>query len=66
MKARVSEEIRPDCVFTLHGYGKKSQWQRLAAGEKSGGCDAEIIETAWDTVSGGGAFHETFVKVTKV
>ncbi len=66
VKARVSEEIRPDCVFTLHGYGKKSQWQRLAAGEKSGGCDAEIIETAWDTVSGGGAFHETFVKVTKV
>jgi thiosulfate reductase/polysulfide reductase chain A len=65
-KAKVTQEIRPDCVFTLHGYGKRSQWQRLASGPKSGGCDAEIIETAWDHVSGGGAFHETFVKVRKV
>ena len=64
LKAKVTEEIRPDCVFMLHGYGKKSQWQRLVAGK--GGADVEILETAWDKVSGGGAFHETFVKVRKV
>lgn len=63
VKARVTQEIRPDCVFTMHGYGKRSQWQRLVAGR--GASDAEIIETAWDKVSGGGAFHETFVKVRK-
>ena len=63
LKARVTQEIRPDCVFMLHGYGKKSKWQRLVAGK--GGSDAEILETAWDKVSGGGAFHETFVKVRK-
>jgi thiosulfate reductase/polysulfide reductase chain A len=63
VKARVTQEIRPDCVFTMHGYGKRSQWQRLVAGR--GESDAEIIETAWDKVSGGGAFHETFVKVRK-
>lgn len=63
LKARVTQEIRPDCVFTMHGYGKRSQWQRLAAGRNAS--DAEIIETAWDKVSGGGAFHETFVKVRK-
>ncbi len=66
LKARVTQEIRPDCVFVLHGYGKKSQWQWRVAGANSGGSDAEIIETAWDKVSGGGAFHETFVRVRKV
>jgi thiosulfate reductase/polysulfide reductase chain A len=63
LKARVTQEIRPDCVFMMHGYGKKSKWQRLVADK--GGSDAEILETAWDKVSGGGAFHETFVKVRK-
>lgn len=64
LKARVTQEIRPDCVFLLHGYGKRSRWQRLVCGV--GASDAEILETAWDAVSGGAAFHETFVKVRKV
>jgi thiosulfate reductase/polysulfide reductase chain A len=64
VKARVTQEIRPDCVFTMHGYGKRSKWQSRVAGP--GVSDAEILETAWDKVSGGGAFHETFVKVRKV
>jgi thiosulfate reductase / polysulfide reductase chain A len=63
LKARVTEEIRPDCVFMLHGFGKKSSWQRLAI---NGGSDAEVLETAWDKISGGAALHETFVKVRKV
>jgi thiosulfate reductase/polysulfide reductase chain A len=63
MKARVTQEIRPDCVFMLHGYGKRSQWQRLAT---RGASDAELLETAWDKISGGAALHETFVKVRKV
>lgn len=64
LKAKVTQEIRPDCVFMLHGYGKKSKWQRLVAG--NGGCDAELLETAWDQVSGNAALHETFVSVRKV
>jgi thiosulfate reductase / polysulfide reductase chain A len=63
LKVRVTEEIRPDCVFMLHGFGKLSQWQRLATG---GACDAQLLETAWDKVSGNAALHETFVKVRKV
>ena len=63
LKARVTQEIRPDCVFMLHGYGKKSKWQRLVAG--NGGSDAELLETAWDKVSGGSALHETFVTIRK-
>ncbi len=64
LKVRVTQEIRPDCVFMLHGYGKLSQWQRLVANQ--GGSDAQLIETAWDKVSGGAALHETFVKVRRV
>lgn len=63
IKARVTNEIRPDCVFMLHGYGKKSKWQKLAYGV--GASDAVVLETAWDEVSGNAAFHETFVKVKK-
>lgn len=60
--ARVTPMIRPDCVFMQHGYGKRSSWLRLA---NSGGADAQILETAWDKVSGGAAMHETLVKVRK-
>ena len=64
LKARVTEEIRPDCAFMLHGFGKRSKWQRLVAGV--GACDTQLLETAWDKVSGNAAMHETFVKVRKV
>ena len=64
LKARVTQEIRADCVFMLHGYGKKSKWQRLVADK--GGSDAALLETAWDTVSGNASMHETFVSVRKV
>lgn len=64
LPARVTQEIRPDCVFMLHGFGKKSRQQSLAYG--NGACDADVLETAWDTVSGNAAFHETFVSVRRV
>jgi thiosulfate reductase/polysulfide reductase chain A len=64
MKARVTEEIRPDCVSMAHGYGKKSKWQRLAYG--NGASDAQLLESSWDKVSGGAALHETFVTIRKV
>ena len=62
LKALITEEIRPDCVFMLHGYGKRSKWQRLAG---AGASDAQVLETAWDKISGNAALHETFVKVRK-
>ena len=63
IKARVTEEIRPDCVFMLHGFGKKSAWLRSV--HNVGAADAVLLETAWDKVSGNAAMHETFVKVAK-
>jgi len=64
IKARVTEEIRPDCVFMLHGFGKKSPWLKRVYGV--GAADAVLLETAWDKVSGNAAMHETFVQVAKV
>ena len=63
LKAKITQEIRPDCTFMLHGFGKRAKWQRLTAGV--GACDAQILETAWDKVSGNAALHETFVKVRR-
>jgi thiosulfate reductase/polysulfide reductase chain A len=63
LPARVTDEIRPDCVFMLHGFGKKSGMLSLAHG--NGASDSEVLTTAWDTVSGNAAFHETFVTVKK-
>ncbi len=64
LPARVTPEIRPDCVFMLHGFGKKSPQLRRAHG--NGACDADVLVTAWDAVSGNAAFHETLVTVRKV
>jgi len=64
LPARVTQEIRPDCVFMLHGFGKITPAQHLAY--HNGACDADLLETAWDRVSGNAAFHETFVAVRKI
>jgi thiosulfate reductase / polysulfide reductase chain A len=63
LRAKVTQEIRPDCVFMLHGFGKRSPWLKRAYNR--GGSDAAILETAWDKVSGNAAMHETFVRVRK-
>lgn len=63
IQARVTDEIRPDCVFMLHGFGKKSPWLKLVHGV--GAADAVLLEAAWDKVSGNAAMHETFVRVAK-
>jgi thiosulfate reductase/polysulfide reductase chain A len=64
LRATVTQEIRPDCVFMLHGFGKRSPWLKRAYNR--GGSDSAILETAWDKVSGNAAMHETFVTVRKV
>jgi thiosulfate reductase/polysulfide reductase chain A len=63
LRARVTQEIRPDCVFMMHGYGKRSPW--LERAYNRGGSDAVLLETSWDRVSGNAALHETFVRVAK-
>jgi len=64
LNARVTPEIRPDCVFMLHGFGKRSRMQSLAY--NVGACDADVLVTNMDRVSGNAAFHETFVSVRRI
>jgi thiosulfate reductase/polysulfide reductase chain A len=64
LRAKITQEIRPDCVFMLHGFGKRSAWLKRAYNR--GGSDAAILETAWDKASGNAAMHETFVRVRKI
>lgn len=64
LRARLTQEIRPDCVFMLHGFGKRSPWLKRAYNR--GGSDAAVLEAAWDKVSGNAAMHETFVRVRKI
>jgi thiosulfate reductase/polysulfide reductase chain A len=64
LRARVTQEIRPDCVFMLHGFGKRSP--KLKRVYNRGGSDAALLETFWDKVSGNAALHETFVRIRKV
>ena len=64
LRVMISQEIRPDCVFMLHGFGKRSPWLKRAY--NTGGSDAVLLETSWDKVSGNAAMHETFVKLRKV
>ncbi len=63
LKAQVTQDIRHDCVFMLHGYGKHSPMQRLV--HNVGASDAVVLECYEDEVSGNAAFHETFVTVKK-
>jgi thiosulfate reductase/polysulfide reductase chain A len=64
LRARLTQEIRPDCVFMLHGFGKRSPWLKRAYNR--GGSDAAVLDAAWDKVSGNAAMHETFVRVRKI
>lgn len=63
LKAYVTEKIRPDCVFYVNGYGRKSPW--MSNIYKSGASEAEIIVDVLDTISGGVCMHETFVTIEK-
>ncbi len=41
IKVRVTERIRPDCVFMVHGFGSWAKKQRRAYGK--GACDNELM-----------------------
>ena len=64
LKARVTEEIRPDTVYMDTGYGVLSTALSNIYGK--GACIAEILEDRADEVSGNMAMHETFVRVRKI
>lgn len=64
LKAFVTEKIRPDCVFYVNGWGRRSPW--MSRVYRSGASEADILEDVLDSISGSACLHETFVTVEKV
>lgn len=64
LKAFVTQGIRPDTVFFVHGFGSASKGLTKTHGV--GASEAEILEDHWEPISGNALMHETIVEVTKV
>ena len=64
MRAWVTERIRPDCVHVPHGFDHQSPGMSRVHGV--GGCDADLLISREDKISGNAALHETLVSVARV
>jgi thiosulfate reductase/polysulfide reductase chain A len=62
VKARVTERIRNDCVYIVHGFGHKSPLMRLANGRGASDTHLQSRYTL-DPVSGGAGLRNNFVKL---
>jgi thiosulfate reductase/polysulfide reductase chain A len=63
IRVKVTEGIRPDCVWMTQGFGKLSKGLKTAYG--MGASDSDLHATFTDPVSGGQALSQTFVTVEK-
>ena len=63
IKARVTEETRPDTVYMDSGFGVISKQLKNVYGK--GACIAELLEDKADLITGNMAMHETFVSVRR-
>jgi len=61
MRAKVTEFIRPECVFMLHGFGHQAQFS--ARSFNKGQSDGAYMKNISDRIGGSPALHETFVQV---
>jgi thiosulfate reductase / polysulfide reductase chain A len=64
IEAWVTEGIRPDCLFSAVGFGKRSKALRTAYAQ--GANDSDVHLTFTDPISGGQALSQTFVTVQKM
>jgi len=63
LKAKVTEGIRPDCVWMNFGFGHKAKGLSTAYGK--GALDSDVHESISDRVSGSQALSQTMVTVSK-
>ncbi|MCA1933767.1 MAG: molybdopterin oxidoreductase, partial [Calditerrivibrio sp.] len=63
VKAYVTDRIRPDTVYYVHGFGRLSKG--LTNIYQKGGSEAEILIDYVETISGNACLHETFVEIQK-
>ncbi len=64
LRAYVTEKIRPDCVFYVNGWNRKSPMLSRVYGH--GASESEILDDVIDSISGSVCMHETFVTLQKV
>ena len=64
LKAKVTNNTRPDTVYMDTGFGVISKGLSKIYGK--GACIADVLEDEADKISGNMAMHETFVAVKKV
>jgi thiosulfate reductase/polysulfide reductase chain A len=62
--ARVTRQIRPDCVFVPHGFGSRST--ALSESARRGVRDSDLIGNHRDEITGNAAMHETSVELFPV
>ena len=64
VKLKITEGIRPDCVYMVHGFGNTNKKLRLAAGR--GASDTALMSRyAVDPLCGATGMRVTFVRVEK-
>ena len=64
IRARVTERIRKDCVFMVHGFGSRSR--KLGNAFLKGADDQRLISRfALDPISGATGMRVNFVKIDK-
>ncbi|MCX8122796.1 MAG: molybdopterin-dependent oxidoreductase [Spirochaetes bacterium] len=60
IRVKVTERIRPDCVYMVHGFGSKQK--QLKRAYKKGADDQQLItKVSVDPIMGGQAMHGNFV-----
>jgi len=64
LPARVTERIRPDCVYMVYGFGHEAKQQRVSFHK---GASASLLNTRYktDPLMGGTSIHTNFVAVVK-
>jgi thiosulfate reductase/polysulfide reductase chain A len=62
VRVLVTERIRPDCVYLVHGFGHKAPLMKLAHGR---GASDTHLQTRYDLdpVSGGAGLRNNFVRI---
>jgi thiosulfate reductase/polysulfide reductase chain A len=64
VKAKVTERIRGDCVYLVHGYGHRSRGLKFAHGR--GVSDSELVTRAKvDPIMGGTGMNVNFVRIER-
>jgi thiosulfate reductase/polysulfide reductase chain A len=64
VRARVTNRIRPDCVYMVHGFGHTARNLRFTAGRGASTTDL-VTRVSVDPLMGGTGMFNNFVRIEK-